>query len=383
MNAALVSMQDLPPQEGLEFAPSGAAAWQKAEIDQILAIARHMRDAGSFEPCIFCKSGGELAGRAQALGLPHIALKSGIDLGESIRLWRWQHKISSLLLLANGESSLPCARRFLQVRRKKPVFFVPVFLVRPPAASGKALQVLRRSGVIVCGSDNIRTRLTEILESGASKTVTIQWLVHPAGLDLGEFAANSREYDASDFANGKHFVFGMAGSLSQHSGALLVIRAMAAIWQTSGLPPWEVRMIGAGDRYEEILAEALSLGVASRLSILGSQFPGPVAASCHVWLAPGSARMELPDSMGAAAAVGLPLICSSSDLHREWLHYLPQGAALEVLNDNPQELAKFMLMLMREEAERSRLAKASRDCRGFVGVEEMAAKICQGLEQAL
>lgn len=383
MKVALLSMQALPSREGDAFAPSVPEAWELAELGQTLALALHMRDVGNLDPVIFCRAGGELERRARALALPCMPLKSGTDLGDSFRIWKWQRKTPELMLLANGAPSLPCARRFLQTRRGKPVFFVPMFLARPPQNLNRLAAIMRGSRAIICGSDSIRASVEEMLEARAARPVSIHWIAHPAGLDLGDYARQALPYGDEDRQRGKHFVFGMADSLARYSGALLVARAMSAIWQTGDLPPWEVRMIGGGPRFEEVLAEALNLGVASRLSLLGSQFVGEAAAKCHVWLAPGSARSELPEIMGSAAAAGLPLVCSASPLHREWLRYLPPGSALEVGNDNPQELAKFMLALMREPDERARLARASNACRDLVGLGEMAAKVCAALEQAL
>ena len=70
---------------------------------------------------------------------------------------------------------------------------------------------------------------------------------------------------------GERFIFCMRESLLPRSGATRVTRAMAALWQRTDLPPWEVRLYGGGDRFTEVFEEARALGVTSRLSLLGEQ----------------------------------------------------------------------------------------------------------------
>lgn len=384
MKAAIVSMQPLSCKEAGEgiFAPGGNAAWLYAEILQTLALALHMRDSGNFDPCIICHSDGELARQANKLGLPHMGLRNERNIRAFFRLWQWQRKEPRLLVLANGPDSLPAAARLLFMRRRRPVVFVPAFFLRKPALQGRQAKLLRQARAIICGSEQIKTDLAQIMRQDKAKPDP-HWIARPAGLDLGQYVFPAPAYDTDDAKSGKHFVFGMAESLANHSGALLVVRAMAALWQTENVPFWEVRMTGSGPRFEEIISEATNLGVLGRLSLLGDQLPGNVCSRCHVWLAPGSASYELPGVMGSAAASGIPLVCVSSPHHRDWLAYMPPNAAIRVEKDNPQELARAMLTMMRDGETRKQYAQISRDCRPLVGVEESAAKICSSLEHEI
>ena len=137
----------------------------------------------------------------------------------------------------------------------------------------------------------------------------------------------------TDAAAQGRFVFGLADALTPRSGAQVVMRAMAAIWQRDDLPPWEVRALGGGPRLAEILDEAENLGVASRLSMLNEQYLPEVLPRCHAWIAPGSSPEELPESLWGGVAAGLPLLCSQSPLHLERLSLeacKPHHAALLV-----------------------------------------------------
>ncbi|MDE7370579.1 MAG: glycosyltransferase, partial [Desulfovibrio sp.] len=168
-------------------------------------------------------------------------------------------------------------------------------------------------------------------------------------------------------------VFGMGESLAPHSGALAVVRAMAALWQREDLPPWEVRMFGAGPRFAEILHEAESLGVAGRLAILGEQ-PPEVLAQCSAWLAPGTSPEEVPQTLWAGTALGVPLICALSPLHRERLAGAPPHAALRIRESDPQALARAMIAVMRDERLRARLRRAGESLRPGIGLEAMAGR---------
>ena len=183
----------------------------------------------------------------------------------------------------------------------------------------------------------------------------------------------------TDAAAQGRFVFGLADALTPRSGAQVVMRAMAAIWQRDDLPPWEVRALGGGPRLAEILDEAENLGVASRLSMLNEQYLPEVLPRCHAWIAPGSSPEELPESLWGGVAAGLPLLCSQSPLHLERLSLeacKPHHAALLVEENDPQALAKAMIDLMQNAELRRDLARGVQALRPLVGLEAFAARAC-------
>ena len=205
------------------------------------------------------------------------------------------------------------------------------------------------------------------------------------GMSLDDFspvAACEKGHPDSSGSGGaesQRFVFGLADALAPRSGAQVVMRAMSAIWQRDDLPPWEVRALGGGPRLAEILDEAESLGVASRLSILNEQHLPDVLSRCHAWIAPGSSPEELPENLWAGVAAGLPLLCSQSPLHLERLSLegsKPQSAALLVEENDPQALAKAMIDLMQNADLRRDLVRGGQALRPLVGLEAFAARAC-------
>ena len=153
---------------------------------------------------------------------------------------------------------------------------------------------------------------------------------------------------------------------------------MAAIWQRDDLPPWEVRMLGGGPRFQEVLEEAAALGVESRLCLLNEQYAPDVLRNCHAWLAPGSSPEEAPETLWSGFAAGLPVICSRSGLHLERLGGpdQAQNAALTVEENDPQALAKAMIEIMQDAEPRHRLAQCGRALAPSTGLQHMADQAC-------
>ncbi len=233
---------------------------------------------------------------------------------------------------------------------------------------------------ILCGSEHVRSRILAAWEQAPQQPAASQTgdmlLSLPPGIRLDGFDPAPVAFHADA---GKHFVFGMGESLAPRSGALLVTRAMAALWQRDDLPPWEVRMTGGGPRFREILDEAVSLGVESRLCLLGEQPEAHVLRHCHAWLAPGSSPEEGPETLWAGFAAGLPVICSQNALHLERLRG-HEDAVLPVAENDPQALAKAMIEFMRNAELRQALAQRGAALGPEASLQAMAQRACSLFE---
>ena len=337
MQAAVISLADLESRTG------------RLEQQQAQAICRSMPAFG-YEPLLVTLQGQECA------DLPCLKLRSQTGLAGMFRLWRWQRRTERLLVLAVGAASVRLARRIQAMARKKGAALVNVFLLEPPAKWFTA----GPEKLCICGSEYIASRLPE----GRCQLAFAQ-----PGIALAQ--AGSR-------APGGRFVFGMGQSMEPASGALLVVRAMAALWQHE-LPEWEVRMFGGGGEFEEVFAEAAKMGVLSRLGIFGDQPLNYVAGQCNAWLGPGSDPAELPATLWAGFAAGLPVICSDNALHRE--RQFGQNATLSVSGDNPQELAKAMLTVLQNGERAAALAEAGAALRPQISLQGMAERVCALLEK--
>lgn len=347
----------------LQFSDSPRHFWPDAnELEESLALALAGGLAEDFRPFLLCRKGSALDFAAQKGGQARLALKSIRDPLGLFALWRWRRKEAALAIMPVGAGALNLATRILAWGGKS--FLVPYFPLLAPGDDRK--KALKEAAISLCGSGLVLEALEKLLQQ-PEKTALCQ-----PGMDLEKYGRSS------PWQGEGRFVFGMAQSLEPESGAILAVRALAAIWQAGDLPPWELRMFGAGPDFQKVLGEAESLGVASRLAILSEQPLEDVARLCHAWIAPGSSRLELPSTLGAAFAAGIPAICSKTPLHAERVP--AADAVLRVAADNPQDLARAMLALMRERRLRERLLKGSGRLRPAFGFGAMLKTISASLE---
>lgn len=337
---------------------------------QVPAIIRKLAAKGH-RPWLLCGPRQNLAVcEAECSMLP---LPERPGLVAFFRLWRWQRKIEQMKLIAIGSQSVGLATRLLKMR-KKDCTDLNLYLPFPPAAmpGGRDLARFRRC---LYGSEFIGKTLEEILDRNKASLPRPDLASALPGLDIHAYIPAK-----SAWQPGKRFVFGMAASLEPASGALLVIRAMGALWQHDNLPEWEVRMFGAGSRFEEIKTEAATLGVLSRLSILSAQPLSQVTGLCTVWLAPGYSPLIPPEAAWAGFAAGIPVVASVNALHSEQI--AEPAAMLPIDGKNPQSMAKAMLALMRDAKLRTELAQAGSAQLPLISLDGMAERVCAALNVA-
>jgi len=154
------------------------------------------------------------------------------------------------------------------------------------------------------------------------------------------------------------FVFVVGTELTAERDVSVLIRAMAYLLDSDrNLPQWEVRIIGTGPRFGELLDSAHRMGAASRLCLLGMD-------SYHSFLAEADAALA-PSSTGGGDApfildawnAGLPVACSALPAHQalgtNGLLFSPPGDAMA--------LASSMLRLMQEEETRVKLVQEGKE----------------------
>lgn len=355
-----------------------AAAWEKASVDQTLALAKFLQDGSHFEPCLICREGSYLAKEAGRLSLPHLCLRTGRNMTDRFRLWRWQRQSPAMLVLSLGLPAMRVGGLLHRMRKKNSTVLVCAFLLQPPAVTRKDVKILSRASLLICGSEYIVERLALDME----KNVGLSWpgsVVIAPGIECQSYvkAAPWQEKD------GKNFVFGIAESMTPRSGAILIIRAMSALWQKEDLPPFEVRMFGAGSRFDEVLEEASNLGVKSRLSILSEQELSRVAGSCNAWIAPGSGHVEMPATLWAGFAARLPVICGQSQLHMERLEGSQPFTAIKVELNDPQKMARAMISVMSDSKLRAMLIRNGESMLDQASLNRMSREVIEVLESIL
>lgn len=338
---------------------------------QALAVALETRDRGRLAPLLVALKGSPLAREAGVLGLPLATVARPGSLFGALALWRRLRSHERVIIQCVGPDGMRLGRALHRMRGKGSSVLAQAFFIRPPAFDRRTARILAASRIVFYGSGHVRQRLADDFGLPEERMCPC-----PPGIAVQTFS------QAPPFAGGQ-FVFAMAESLLPKSGALTVARAMAALWQRDDLPPWEVRMYGEGPRFQEILSESKALGVAGRLSLLAEQDMPAALALAHAWLAPGSSATELPETLWAGFAAGMPVVASLSSLHRERLAGLgPAGSAppeLRVDEHNPQSLARAMIGLMRDERLRARLAAGAFSMRPKISLAAMSGRLCDRL----
>lgn len=424
MRVLLIALQNTvpgpaSPEEQARWAELGSPMrTARMEEEHVLALARAMRDGGRLAPMLACRESSYLHARACQINLPVLTV-NGASPGNPFNfwcLWRWQRRHQKLLVQTMGQDAVALGRSVLRMRPAGGTLLAHAFPLRPPQGQCAASRAFRAAHKVLCGSRHVMERLaaaearqapdTPVEKKGKSKKNSTgntgsrpECGEKPRTLPLGhapltllapgmslddflpaaECEAGRSAVPDSGLSGPDRFVFGLADALTPRSGAQVVMRAMSAIWQRDDLPPWEVRALGGGPRLAEILDEAESLGVASRLSILNEQHLPDVLPRCHAWIAPGSSPEELPENLWAGVAAGLPLLCSQSPLHLERLSLeggKPHNAALLVEENDPQALAKAMIDLMQNADLRRDLVRGAQTLRPHVGLEAFAARAC-------
>lgn len=360
----------------------------RLEEDHALALAAAMRDGGRLAPMLLCAKNSRLHRRAAALNLPTLAAGGPVDFA---RLWLWQRRHKHLLVQTVGECSMAAGRRMLAMRAPQSTLLVHAFLLRAPHAEECAGKSMLAAHKILCGSNHVRERIAKA--SGITQGET-PWrgpknrqlpltgdVLAPVapGMNLEGYAPGPEWLveapRAENIDSTPRFIFCMGDALTPRSGVHIVIRAMAAIWQRRDLPQWEVRAAGGGPRFQEVLEEAESLGVHSRLCLLNEQPLPQLLQNCHAWIAPGSAPDELPETLGAGLAGHMPVICGQSDLHSQRLMAAPAAACM-FEESNPQSLAEAMINIMTSNDLRHSIVQAGDTLRSALGLDVFADSVC-------
>lgn len=167
-----------------------------------------------------------------------------------------------------------------------------------------------------------------------------------SGIDPSRYRPQEKRQDG-------RFVFQSVGALTPQKGYSVLLKAMTVLWEMEDLPPWEVRIAGEGPLFQELLDEAFSLNVHSRLALLGRQDSRVVLPLCDVLLVPSTEGEGSSATIKEGWATGVPVICSALPSNTELVEDKHNGLVAPV--GNPLALAAAMARCMNEPALRQRL----------------------------
>ena len=353
---------------------------------QTLAIAHQMRDGGNMAPLVACRAASMLGQELAADNLPTRHIDNDGFFTALGLCWQYR-KHKKLVLLTIGQHGLALAARIRKLRALSGgrTLCVHAFFVSPPEATPRNGRLLRQARHIIHGSEYLRLQLATAL-GRADEDPALAALPKSELTLLAPGASWPAGVQATPYREGR-FIVGMGAALGARSGVRCVLKALARL-QTddsanAGLPPVELRLVGHGPRFDEILQEATALGLQHQLAILDEQPLADVLPHCHAWLAPGSAPDEAPETLACALAAGLPVIAANGLLHRERLGMragLPQPALLVQENDT-EAWANALRRVLLEADLRQTLATQGRELWAELSIEHTTRTLCSLLEQ--
>lgn len=226
---------------------------------QLLALARRTQAADT-AVLVACLRSAPLTAAASAAALPCLPLRG--NYGHLLWLYPLLSRLKqpNTILHVHGWQAA-CAgllcRRFLP---KLPlvVSFRGTWLLRhsPSFLVARQLRRLCTTAQVICCPTR---ELADVLKSFGAAEAKIH-------LQLPILAQRPPNPEPAG-----RFVFVAAAPLEADSGFAELLDAMAMVQGTEHLPPWELRLVGQGRQFAELLDKATQLGVEPRLALLGEQ----------------------------------------------------------------------------------------------------------------
>ncbi|MEG2172217.1 MAG: glycosyltransferase family 4 protein [Desulfovibrionaceae bacterium] len=306
----------------------------------ILELACALQQEQRFHLCLCCPHGSPLARKATALSVPILPLwgTGAWNPFNLLRLWLLTRAENHCLI---HTFSTVAAHLGAQVQRLRPpqrtVLIHTCHTHQTLGENQEDTETLpaywQQADIVLCGNQNMRTRL---LKTGLD---TRKILCLPAGVDTTALPPRASLPE-------QRFIIAAMTARTDTAAHSVLLKAMAALWQSENIPPWELRIFGVCPNFQSLLDEAIALGVESRLALLGPQDLREVLPHCHVLVAPGMQPHGSLPAMAAAWATGLPLICPALATNMEWAVH--EKNALLYKAEDPQALATHLKRLMRD-----------------------------------
>jgi glycosyltransferase involved in cell wall biosynthesis len=183
--------------------------------------------------------------------------------------------------------------------------------------------------------------------------------VIPNGVDPVRFTRIERESVRRRLGLQGRLVVGFVGSFQPWHGVDLLLEAVAML---DPAIPLQVLLVGEGAGRTPALARAARLGLADRVTALGSlpqvRIPG-VLSACDIGVLPGSNDYGQPMKLVEYAAAGLPAVAPDLPPVREMIQDRRTGLLFPP--GNALEMAERITWLARDPALQSRLGRAARE----------------------
>ncbi len=315
--------------------------------EELLSLALRLQELG-FNPYIFCPATSELMQKAKAHGLAAVSISHNGKPSFS-GLWRsfWMQKRNIPLCIHTfAENCLPLAARLANFRKENTTLILHSCF-KLPTSSKSLAKYWSLPKKIIYPSKFIANEWVKLGINAAQVEV-----VHTASQKISSYAEQKN----------KRWVFVAVERLEHSAGIDFLLKAMSALWQHPYLLDWEVRIVGEGQFFEQLLNEARSLGVESRLALLGKQDPAEVLQHANALISPFVEGQGNMSALMSAWSCGIPLICTMVNAHMEIAN---TNNALLIPEADPQRLAAAMIELMCRPERMEHFARNSANMRSY------------------
>lgn len=357
--------------------------------DQALALAAALHASGRFVVRLCCPADAALARQARERHpeltlVPLSAPGEGLALWRLFRIWRCQRRGQPLLIHAFDPQALQLGWRLSRLRRPGSTLLAHSCFFLPEDADGsRNTEASGTSGPMPLEAEN---RAWQAVDEILCANATLHAQLAASGLPPTRLAVvhpgcRTAALPPRQPRKDGRFVFVAVEELCVGSGLFVLLRAMAALWQRTDLPLWEVRVVGTGPALSALLGEARSLGVESRLALLSQQDLAEVLPRCDALLVPCRQPSGNMAALMAAWCCHLPLVCTDVPAHKEVVR--ADETALCVPPGDAQALAAAMIQLVGDPALCARLTAQGADMRPYADHARMVAQTLARYEQGL
>ena len=308
---------------------------------QVFYLARHQKNEGSYTPIVACPASSPLLAKLNEIGVETIALPSGKqwNLLSFLRLSLAQYKKKFAIIHTHDARAASLGAMCKRLWGKKP-FLVHTRRVSYPV-KGMSLNKYKYADVIAAVSKDTADTLQQC------GLPAEQLCVIHSGIDLSRYTPKQTFTEVAKQGD-ERFVFVVVGALTPQKGHSVLIKAMSFLKHNHDLPPWEVRVIGDGPLFNNILHEAKALGVEGHLALLGRQDASKLLPFCDAMIVPSVDGEGSSGTIKEAWGVGLPLICSNLKANLELADH--NKNALVFSCGVERDLASNMEMLIKDKS---------------------------------
>lgn len=277
---------------------------------QTLLLARSLHSRG--DSCLLlCPEGSDLAEQATALNLPVRTLRLPTT---SLSLWLLLRKLVSehnITIIHTLDETALLAAAFLRHKQGMPLVHSLHLLGKKRSRWGQwAIKQVDSFVDTGYGIDALRAENGDA-DSGGPDLSRIKTILPSLPLQGADACPPRQE------RHDGRFIFVSAGHLTPEADWNALLQAIAYLQNMDvNIPPWEVRILGEGPLFDDVLASAELLGVQSRISLLGRQnwrdfLPTADAVVIPAASGPGNVPLIL-----AAWQCGLPVACTALPAHQ-------------------------------------------------------------------